>query len=162
LCEDGKRSPVDSLAIGRELCGTSSLAEAQAMDLSYSYCGSDIMPIPAEISGQKYLSLTTFRKTGAPVRTPLWFAEANGKLYFMTRNDSWKYKRIRNNPNVLVAACTMRGTVTGPDLRAIARVLPREQWPAAQRLIRRKYWMARLPFWSSKNEYLEIEPAVDG
>jgi len=115
------------------------------------------MPIPSEISGQKYISSTTFRKTGAPVRTPLWFAEANGKLYFMTRNDSWKYKRIRNNPNVLVAPCTLRGSVTGPDLPAVARILPPEHWPFAQRLIRRKYWMARLPFWSSKNEYLEIE-----
>jgi len=115
------------------------------------------MPIPPEISGQKYISLTTFRRTGAPVRTPLWFAEANGKLYFMTRNDSWKYKRIRNNPNVLVAPCTMRGRVTGRDLPAVARILPPEQWPVARRWIRRKYWMARLPFWSGKNEYVEIE-----
>jgi uncharacterized protein len=116
-----------------------------------------VTPIPAEISGQKYISLTTFRKTGAAVRTPLWFVEANRKLYIMTRNDSGKYKRIRNNPNVLVAPCTMRGTVTGPDLQAIARILPPEQWPAARQLIRRKYWMARLPFWSIKNEYVEIE-----
>ena len=115
------------------------------------------MPIPAEISGQKYISLTSFRKTGAAVRTPLWFAEANGKLYFMTRNDSGKYKRIRNNPRVLVAPCTMRGTVTGADCEATARILPREQWPAAKQWLNRKYWMARLPFWSSKNEYLEIE-----
>ena len=116
-----------------------------------------VMPIPAEISGQKYISLTTFRKTGSPVRTPLWFAEANGRLYVMTRNDSWKYKRIRNNPKVLVAPCTMRGTVTGLDFEARARILPREQWPAAKQRIARKYWMARLPFFSSKNEYIEIE-----
>ena len=115
------------------------------------------MPIPVPISGQKYMSLTTFRKTGEPVRTPVWFAEANGKLYVMTRNDSWKYKRIRNNPKVLVAPCTMRGTVTGPDVPATARILPREQWPVAKQLINRKYWIARLPFWSSKNEYVEIE-----
>jgi uncharacterized protein len=115
------------------------------------------MAIPAEIAGQKYISLTTFRKTGSPVRTPLWFAETSGKLYVMTRNDSGKYKRIRNNPKVLVAPCSMRGTVTGPDFEARARILPREQWPAAKRLIGQKYWLARLPFWSSKNEYLEIE-----
>ena len=116
-----------------------------------------MMPVPAEISGQKYISLTTFRKTGTPVRTPLWFAESNGKLYVMTRNDSGKYRRIRNNPRVLVAPCTMRGSLTGPDFEATARVLPREQWAAAKRSIGRKYWIARLPFWSSRNEYLEIE-----
>ena len=115
------------------------------------------MPIPAAISGQKYISLATFRKTGVPVRTALWFAEAEGKLYFMTRSDSGKYKRIRNHPKVLVAPCTIRGTVTGPDFRATSRVLPREQWPAAKRLIQQKYWLARLPFWSSKNEFLVVE-----
>ena len=115
------------------------------------------MTIPGEISGQKYISLTSFRKTGAPVRTPLWFAEGGGKLYFMTRNDSWKYKRIRNNPGVLVAPCTIRGKITGADFKATARILPNEQWQAAKELIKRKYWMARLPFWSSKNEFIEIE-----
>jgi len=115
------------------------------------------MSIPAEIHGKKYISLATFRKNGTPVRTPLWFAELNGKLYFMTRNDSWKYKRIRNNPNVTVAHCTIRGKITGPDFAAHARVLPTEQWPEARKAVERKHWLARLPFWSSKNEYLEIE-----
>jgi uncharacterized protein len=115
------------------------------------------MAIPAEIFGQKYASLTTFRKTGIPVRTPVWFAEGDGKLYVMTRNDSGKYKRIRNNPSVTVAPCNMSGKVTGPEFAGRARILPQEQWPDAREFIRRKYWMARLPFWSSKNEFLVIE-----
>ncbi len=115
------------------------------------------MAIPGEVSGQKYVSLTTFRKSGIPVRTPVWFAEADGKLYVKTRSDSGKYKRIRNNADVLVAPCALRGEVTGPDIPAKALILPREQWAAAAQLIRAKYWLARLPFWSSKNEYLEIE-----
>ena len=40
--------------------------------------------LPAELQNQKYISLTTYRKTGAPVRTPVWFAEENGKLYIFT------------------------------------------------------------------------------
>ena len=115
------------------------------------------MGIPAEISGQKYISLTTFRKTGVAVRTPVWFAEGHGKLYVMTRSDSGKYKRIRNNSSVKVAPCTARGKVTGPDFDATARILPQEQWPAAKQLINRKYWLARLPVWSRKNEYVEID-----
>jgi PPOX class probable F420-dependent enzyme len=130
----------------------------ESSDILAAYGRSNFcMAIPSEIAGQKYISLTTFRKSGAGVRTPLWFAEADGKLCFMTRNDSGKYKRIRNNSKVLVAPCTMRGKVTGPDFPATARVLPRDQWPAAKGLLNRKYWLARLPFWSSKNEFLEVE-----
>src|SRR5712691_11564552 len=116
--------------------------------------------VPTEIHGQRYILLTTFRRNGVAVPTPLWFAERNGNLCAMTRSDSGKYKRIRNNPRVTVAPCTMRGKVTGPEFTATARVLPSGQWPEAKQAINRKYWLARLPFWSKKNEYLEIEIAA--
>jgi len=115
------------------------------------------MSIPAEIHGQRYISLATFRKNGAAVYTPLWFAELNGKLYVKTRNDSGKYKRIRNNPSVKVAPCDMRGKITGPEFEATARILPHDQWNQANDAIKSKYWLARLPFWSSKNEFVEID-----
>src|SRR6266700_723721 len=116
------------------------------------------MTIPKEIQGVKYISLATFRKSGAAVYTPLWFAEKDGKVLVKTRSDSGKYKRIRNNPQVKVAPCTMRGKITGPEFAGRARLLPHEQWPEAQKALSRKYWMARLAFWSSKkNEFLEIE-----
>ena len=114
------------------------------------------MPIPSQLSSAKYASLTTFKKDGAAVRTPIWFAKNDGKLYFMTRNDSWKYKRIRNNPRVSVAPCTMRGKVTGPDFPGQARVLPQEEWSDARKVLRRKYWLMYLPTWSRRNEFLEI------
>jgi uncharacterized protein len=116
-----------------------------------------LMAIPAEIRDKKYISLATYRKNGAAVRTPIWFAESDDKLVFMTRNDMWKYKRIRNNPQVLVAPCTIRGKISGPDFKGTARVLPPADWDRARTAIRRKYWLARLPFWNKKNEYLEIE-----
>jgi len=116
------------------------------------------MPIPPSISGQKYLCLTTFRKSGTPVPTPVWFAEANDKLYVMTRSDSGKYKRLRNNSHVRIAPCTMLGKVTGPESAATARVLPADAWPAARHVIHKKYWLARLPIWSKQNVYLEIDP----
>src|SRR5450432_4713756 len=93
------------------------------------------MTIPKEIQGQKYVSLVTLRKNGAEVKTPVWFAEEGGKLYVMTRSDSGKYKRIRNNPQVKLAPCTMRGKITGPDFAATARILPPEDWPIARRSI---------------------------
>jgi len=113
--------------------------------------------IPAPIQGQKYISLTTFRKSGVGVATPVWFGEEGGKLYVMTRGDMGKSKRIRNNPRVKVALCTMRGKVTGPEFAATARILPPEEHARARQTINRKYWMARLPLiWARTDTYFEI------
>src|SRR5476651_2390531 len=97
------------------------------------------MAVPSEIRGQKYISLTTFRKAGGAVPTPVWFGEENDKLYVMTSSKSGKYKRIRNNPQVRVAPCTIRGKVTGPEFPATARILPLEDHKRARQTINRKY-----------------------
>jgi uncharacterized protein len=115
------------------------------------------MPIPREIQGRKYISLATFRKSGTPVLTPVWFGEQDDKLYVMTRSDSGKYKRIRNNPKVRIAPCTLGGKITGPDFAATARILRPEEWPGACKTVHRKYWLARIPFWSKKNVYIQID-----
>ncbi len=113
--------------------------------------------IPASIHGQKYILLTTFRKNEAGVATPVWFGEDDGKLYVMTRSDMGKTKRIRNNPQVRVAPCTMRGTVTGAEVAATASILPPEEHERARRTLNRKYWMARIPLiWARTDTYLEI------
>jgi PPOX class probable F420-dependent enzyme len=115
------------------------------------------MPVPPEIQGQKYISLITFRKNGAAVPTPVWFGEKDDKIYVMTRSDSGKYKRIRNNPQVRIAPCTVRGKITGPEFAATARILPPDAWPAAHKTIKKKYWLTRITlFWSSKNIFVEI------
>ena len=113
--------------------------------------------IPPAIQDQKYISLTTFRKTGVGIATPVWFGEEGDKLYVMTRSDMWKTKRIRNNPQVQVAPCTMRGKVTGAQFSATARLLPPEEHPRARQTINRKYLMARLtsPF-SRADVFVEI------
>jgi uncharacterized protein len=113
--------------------------------------------IPGTISGQKYISLATFRKNGEKVATPVWFGEEGDKLYVMTRTDFGKTKRIRNNPQVTVAPCTMRGKVTGPESAATARILPLEEQAHARQTVNRKYWLARLtsPF-SRADAFLEI------
>ena len=113
--------------------------------------------IPAAIQGQKYISLTTFRNNGAAVATPVWFGEGDGKLYVMTRSTFGKYKRIRNNQQVRVAPCTIRGRVTGAESPAIARILAVEEHSRARQIINRKYWLARLPLlWSRTDAYIEI------
>src|ERR1700683_764834 len=113
--------------------------------------------IPTEISGQKYISLSTFRKNGAKVPTPVWFGEDSSKLYVMTRSDMGKTKRIRNNPQVRVAPCSIRGKVTGPEFAPSARILPQPEHSHARQTINQKYWMARLPLvWRRTDTYLEL------
>jgi PPOX class probable F420-dependent enzyme len=113
--------------------------------------------IPASLQSQKYISLQTFRKSGVGVATAVWFGEENGRLYVMTRSDMGKTKRISNNPRVRVAPCTIRGTVTGPEMDASARILPPEEHAHARQAINRKYWVARIPFlWWRTDTYLEI------
>jgi PPOX class probable F420-dependent enzyme len=116
-------------------------------------------PIPAEIRGQRYISLATFRKSGVAVHTPIWFAEDDNKLYFMTNSKLGKVKRIRNNPQVKIAPSTIRGKVTGPEFPATVRVMQPEEFARVRRLINAKYWLARLPFlWRNTDTYIEITP----
>jgi PPOX class probable F420-dependent enzyme len=103
------------------------------------------------LTGHNYMSLTTFRKTGLAVATPVWFAEVDGKLVVTTDSKSGKAKRIRNNPVVTVAACDMRGQVFGPAVQATARILSPEETAFADRALLRKYgWQMRLLKLSAK------------
>jgi PPOX class probable F420-dependent enzyme len=116
-------------------------------------------PIPAEIRGQRYISLATFRKSGVAVHTPIWFAEDDNKLYFMTNSKLGKVKRIRNNPQVKIAPSTIRGKITGPEFPATVRVMRPDEFDSVRRLINAKYWLARLPFlWRNTDTYIEITP----
>lgn len=98
-------------------------------------------------AGEKYLSLETYRKTGIPVRTPVWFARDDrdpATLFLYTEINAGKVKRIRNNPSVKIAPCTMRGTVKGEWLPATARLVGGEEATRGHALLNRKYWPKRL------------------
>ncbi len=119
------------------------------------------MAIPAENHGQRYITLATFRKNGVAVYTPIWFAEDKAKLYFMTNSKLGKCKRIRNNPQVKIAPCTIRGKITGPEFPATARILPSEEFAHVRQAINAKYWLARLPFlWRNTDTSVEITLAA--
>jgi PPOX class probable F420-dependent enzyme len=115
--------------------------------------------IPTEIRGQKYISLTTYRMIGIGVRTPIWFGEEDGKLYFMTNSKSGKVKRLHNDLKVKIAPCTIRGKITGPDFSATARFMHPQEFAQARNLINKKYWLARIPFlWRKSDTYIELTP----
>jgi uncharacterized protein len=111
------------------------------------------------------LNLTTFRKSGAPVVTTVWFALDAGKLYIWTAQDSGKVKRIRNNPLVQIAPSSHLGKARGPAIAAIARILSPWEQETAQRLMNDKYgWQKRLfeLVWRLRGQahvYLELVPA---
>lgn len=94
-------------------------------------------PTVAEIAQAKYVMLTTYKKDGTAVASPLWAAPDGDDLLVWTVADSWKVKRLRRNNNVLVQACDARGTKTsGPVVAGIGEVV--DGGPAA-RAIERKY-----------------------
>ena len=95
----------------------------------------------AQFWGQKYISLETFKKNGQGVKTPVWFVLHNDALFLYTEADSWKVKRIRNNPRVRVAVCNVRGKVRGPWLDATASIVEGDERLAADRLLDRKYFL---------------------
>jgi PPOX class probable F420-dependent enzyme len=95
----------------------------------------------APFQDEKYLSLETFKKNGQGVKTPVWFVLHHDAFYAYTEADSWKVKRIRNNPRVRVAVCNMRGNVKGPWLDGTASLVEGDERLAADTLLDRKYFL---------------------
>ncbi|MFF6782971.1 PPOX class F420-dependent oxidoreductase [Streptomyces sp. NPDC012510] len=87
----------------------------------------------------KYLLITTYRKNGTGVPTPVWVVRDGDALAIWTVADSWKVKRIRNRADVLVGPCDVRGNPTGGSVPARAEILDAAGSAACRRLIARKY-----------------------
>lgn len=93
----------------------------------------------AQTFGGKYLSLTSFKRDGTGVATPVWFVAENGHLLVETDADSYKVKRIRQNRRVTVAACNATGRLQGDAIPAHAAILSDEELPRVERLLHEKY-----------------------
>jgi PPOX class probable F420-dependent enzyme len=98
-----------------------------------------------QFANQKYLTMETYRKTGKPVTTPVWFAEERGTLYLYSLANAGKVKRVRNNPRVRIVPCDVRGNPQGTWVEAKARILDGQGAALGHKLLNRKYgWMKRL------------------
>src|SRR2546425_6704328 len=95
----------------------------------------------SQFAGKKHISIETYRKTGDPVRTPVWFVEENEELFVRTDSSTGKIKRIRNNPRVRIAPCNMRGNIKGTWVDAEARTIDTETSEHVFSLLRKKYGM---------------------
>jgi PPOX class probable F420-dependent enzyme len=117
-----------------------------------SITGSEASDVPeapealAALRRGKYVSVTTYRRNGTAVPTPVWYALSDRELVFWTGADSGKVKRIRNGGRVQVALCNARGHIL-PGAAAhegTARLLDDAGKDAARRLLARKYLLVRL------------------
>ena len=67
--------------------------------------------------------LTTYKRDGTPVATPVTIAVERDHAYVRTWDSAWKAKRMRNNPAVAVAPATIRGRPRGEAIGARSRLL---------------------------------------
>jgi len=121
----------------------------------------------ADFTSSGYLSLVTFRKSGAEVATPVWFVALDDRLYVFSAGDAGKVKRLRNSSRARIAPCTIRGEVRGTYRDTTARLVT-EQAPLVARVeqaMRSKYgwqmWIAnlgaRLTGRVARRAYIEID-----
>ncbi|WP_434599757.1 PPOX class F420-dependent oxidoreductase [Streptomyces sp. A5-4] len=97
-------------------------------------------PSPFEpFTRQKTILLTTYKRDGTPVGTPVSIAVDGGRAFIRTYDAAWKSKRMRNNPGVEIAPSTMKGKPTGPSIHARTTLLKDEEAAHARRALASKY-----------------------
>ncbi|WP_432130744.1 PPOX class F420-dependent oxidoreductase [Streptomyces tendae] len=87
----------------------------------------------------KYLLVTTYRKNGTPVATPVWVVRDGDALGVWTVADSWKVKRVRNRADVLVGPCDVRGRPKGDQVPGTAEICDPATTARYRKLLIRKY-----------------------
>jgi len=120
------------------------------------------MTVADEIARSRYVGLTTYRKDGTPVTTPVWHVPQGAELWIVTEAGSGKVKRIRNNPQVSVQPCSVRGTVApdAPSATGTARLLDDDGTVLARKLLARRYVMSRAGNWFARLLRLRRPPMI--
>ncbi|UGT66954.1 PPOX class F420-dependent oxidoreductase [Nocardia gipuzkoensis] len=93
-----------------------------------------------EMSQSKFVLLTTFKKDGTPVGTPVWVAPDGDRIVVWTNPKSWKVKRIRRNPEVTLQVCDGRGRPASEEvLPGSARILDADGTQRVRDVVADKY-----------------------
>lgn len=93
----------------------------------------------AHFQDHKYINLETYKKNGQAVRTPVWFVTFDDQIFVMTTKNTGKVKRIRNNTDVKVMPCGMRGEPKGEWIHAKARFATESETQKAIQMRVKKY-----------------------
>jgi PPOX class probable F420-dependent enzyme len=91
------------------------------------------------LSRGNYVLVTTFRRDGTPVPTPVWVGRDGDELIVWTKSDAGKVKRVRNSGGVELAECDLRGRPRGPGVKGTARILDADDSERGRTLLKRKY-----------------------
>ena len=95
------------------------------------------------ISDEKYVSSTTYRKSGTPVSTATWIVDLDGgRVGFWTSSKSGKYKRLSNSPRITLQPSDARGRAkadTTPVEGTASLATSGPDFDAVQRKVRAKY-----------------------
>jgi PPOX class probable F420-dependent enzyme len=116
------------------------------------------------LAGHKHCLLVTYRRDGEAIPTPVWFGIGDGNVYARSEERVGKVKRIRANPQVLVAPCDNRGKPKGPAARGRARILPAADEEMAERAIQSNFGLGRRMYEGvamsvgPEGVYIEVEP----
>ena len=94
---------------------------------------------------QKYISLETYKKDNTPIRTPVWFVIDDDRICIMTKDSTGKVKRLRNNQNVRIALCSMKGEIKNDWVSGMAKMIVGDDVEKIIKLRKKKYgFSARL------------------
>lgn len=106
---------------------------------------------PDRLAAGKYILLTTFKRDGRAVGTPVWVVRDGDALGVWTVTDSGKVKRVRNSGRVTVTACDVRGKASGETVSGHAELLDAAGTERYRTLIRRRFGIVgRLTVWGSR------------
>lgn len=133
---------------------------------------SDARPEPATgyfgpVSQSNYALITTFRRDGRPVATPVHIVTDGDSAFFRTWDVSGKAKRLVHSTGVELAPCTFRGRITGPAQPARAQLLRGESAAEAADLLATKHpilhghlipWWHRRRGWTTQQYRLDKPP----
>lgn len=119
------------------------------------------------LRGHKYCLLVTYKRSGDPVPTPVWFGLRDGKVFVRTEADVAKVRRIRNDARVRLAPCDARGKPLGAPAEGSARILdhPGAEERDAEAALKANYGLGRRIYerldvvFGAELVYIEIAPA---
>lgn len=118
------------------------------------------------LGASPYISVTTYKRDGTPLSTPVWVVNRGEFLFIRTRATAGKVKRIGNDGTVLVAVCDSRGRLKGPTMPARAAVVGGGIEDTVEAMMRGKYrWQARFFFdtpWAKKHPVVCVQITLNG
>ena len=145
-----------SRRIGREVAKARRLERSRARETRFytairhpeADTAAELEPAPPaeamdRLERARHCLVISYRRNGAAVATPVWFALDGDRLVFESDADSAKLKRLRRDPRVRIVPCTMRGRPLGPALETQARLLPASEHEAAERALAERYGAPR-------------------